>query len=270
VFEKISTHSRARQILQKNVRKFRKFTPQSITTEFERKRTMNQGMWIERSDLARLSGTQFVKPSLHFNVSFLMRANKEARDDRVHQVIPLIPTVEPVFLHEQRNYILGRSGPFKGRDPDTKYKKARAKVISQGDEHQANAKSFFNPEYPELRHLFDTMVLNHRHAEALLQQRSQLGYVNSEEEAQEWNAKQAKFQAIVDQSGIGDYRKYVDNMVASMGSTRWESPSASGGSNGETTASPVATFSTSYSSVDRLPDDASEDTDLTLPSTDEE
>jgi len=269
-FEKISTNSRARQIMQRNVRKFKKFIPQTILTEFERQRTINSGLWVERSDLARLSGTQFVKPSLHFNVSFFMRPDRENRDDRVHRSIPLIPTVPPEDLNRYRNFVLNKSYEFQGRDEDSKYKRSREgkpihNLIDDGLVTQPKGKIPLYQLRPEfIQRLQENLLLEegasdesvsrfvHRIMEQtkgsvmrLLQQAENRKY-DKDDHTENFHVEQEFLQPI----GVSDE---VIELV-----------------DGENSESVHLSFSTSLSSVDRLPDDASEDTDLTQPSTDEE
>jgi hypothetical protein len=255
-FETVSTNSRARQIMLKNVRKFKKFVPQHITTEFERSRTINSGLWVERSDLARLSGTQFVKPSLHFNTSFLMKPSKENRDDRVHRTVPLIPMVPPEELHEYRNYVLEQSGEFKGRNPDSKYKKTRSEddieiTIEFGEEtinRPVNEDASIGYRQKVRNFLYENLLLEEDASDEAMLQLVERAWPEIQERL----------------------RKRARDSYERNASIEQEFLQPIGFSDGEGSDVASLTLSTSYSSIDRLPDDTSEDTDLTLPSTDEE
>jgi hypothetical protein len=270
MFEKISTHSRARQIMLRNVRKFRKFIPQQITAEFERQRTINSGLWVERSDLTRLSGTQFVKPSLHFNTSFLMKANKVNRDDRVHRTIPLIPTVPPEILHEYKNKVQGKEGNFQGRNPDTKYKVIKLnRPLGPGE--QESMQHGNGPKIDIRPYQFHIPDMNMDVEPLAVKMRRFL----EENLLLEEGASDETMFRLYERAGPVLWQQNMNRKLDRGNCTRnalpgQESLQAPGFSDGEESEEATLSFSTSYSSVDRLPDDTSEDTDLTLPSTDEE
>jgi len=270
-FEKVSTNSRARQIMQRNVRKFRKFVPQTIITEFERQRTINSGLWVERSDLARLSGTQFVKPSLHFNVSFLMRPNKENRDDRVHRSIPLIPTVPPEDLNMYRNFVLNKSYKFQGRNEDSKYKTIKLdKPIGLEDQ-----KSLRFGTGKEVSLKPDQFMLPDQGVRDEIPLMVKMRKFLEENLLLEEDASDETMFRLYERAGPVLWqqitnRKYDKSNCERNALPGQESLQPLGFSDGEESEEATLSFSTSYSSVDRLPDDTSEDTDLTLPSTDEE